>query len=379
MLRNVIKTNFIFTTRAVRSKVGGAVNPENGHVSDFFETTPKQYEGQKVLKKLNFDHIPIEQQATIFFPGQGAQFVGMLEKTKKQNPKALELFERASAILGYDLLKVIDDGPSTKLTQTLYCQPAMVVSSLVGYENLKLERPNITETVTSMAGFSVGEYAAAIASEMMSFEDGIQFVKRRAEAMDKCCQLTASKMVVISVKADSRLQALIETARAFATEAGEVPLCETSIYLFTGHQVLGMSECCYDFISKNHTNYNVKVIKELPVAGAFHTRLMSEAVNELKIEASKLNVNYPICNMYSNYTGALFERKKRSIRNNLLHQICGPVKWEQIQQLIYRNHEKVNGTYSFPMYYEVGPGKSLGAMWANVSKKAFKNYKHISC
>uniref|UniRef100_A0A0N5BQA1 PKS_AT domain-containing protein n=1 Tax=Strongyloides papillosus TaxID=174720 RepID=A0A0N5BQA1_STREA len=331
------------------------------------------------LKEIDFSHIPIERQAVIFCPGQGAQTVGMLEKTKKENPKALKLLDEASQILGYNLQEIIDKGPSTKLNQTIYTQPAIVVSSLVAYENLKILRPDIEDTLTHIAGFSVGEYTAAVISGMLSFEKAMEIIKARAEAMHRCCQYTKSVMIVVSTKASSRLEDLMRDSNAFAVEVNGVPLCEVANILFCGHKVVGMSEDAYKYFSKYAADYDVKLGKVLQVEGAFHTRLMSEAVEELKPLFQDLKLETPFCNVYSNLTGGVMERRQAAMKRALLNQICNPVKWETIQQYIYRKHQKVNGKHLFPMYFEVGPGKSLGAMWAHTSKKAYKNYHHISC
>ncbi|CEF62307.1 Malonyl-CoA-acyl carrier protein transacylase, mitochondrial [Strongyloides ratti] len=157
------------------------VNNENEKLEKLFELDKPFYgekeEEKKRLDEINFDHIPIEKQVVIFCPGQGAQTVGMLEETKKNNPKALQLFDKASEILGYDLQSVIDKGPASKLNQTIYTQPAIVVSSLVAYENLKLLRPDVEETLTHIAGFSVGEYTAAVISGILSFSDALKIIK----------------------------------------------------------------------------------------------------------------------------------------------------------------------------------------------------------
>uniref|UniRef100_A0A0K0EMZ7 PKS_AT domain-containing protein n=1 Tax=Strongyloides stercoralis TaxID=6248 RepID=A0A0K0EMZ7_STRER len=354
-------------------------SPLDDLLEGFKDSGQKRDLKRQRVDQIDFSHIPIEKQVVIFCPGQGTQTVGMLKKTKEENPKALRLVEEASEILGYNLQKLIDEGPSSKLNQTIYTQPAVVVSSMVGYENLKLLRPGVEESLTSIAGYSVGEYTAAIISGVLSFSDAIKIIKIRSEVMHKCCQYTPSKMIVVSVKAQSKLPQLLIDSKSFATENNDVPLCEVASDLFTGHKVIGMSNGCYEYFNKYASNYDVKLGKELAVEGAFHTRLMSEAVEELTSAFNDINVEEPFCNFYSNLTGKVMPRKKNLIKKCLVNQVCNPIKWEQIQQLIYRNHKKVNEKYSFPMYFEVGPGRTLGAMWANISKKAYKNYVHISC
>ncbi|CEF62306.1 Malonyl-CoA-acyl carrier protein transacylase, mitochondrial [Strongyloides ratti] len=186
-------------------------------------------------------------------------------------------------------------------------------------------------------------------------------------------------MIVVSTTAKSDLFGLMKGSLKFATEINGVPLCEIANILFVGHKVIGMSNDCYNFFSKYAKDYNVKLIKELAVEGAFHTRLMSEAVPQIKLTMKNVTFQKPFCNMYSNLTGKVMCRKTTYIRESLATQVCNPVKWEQIQQLIYKNHKIVNEKHLFPMYFEIGPGQTLGALWAKISKKAYKNYVHISC
>ncbi|XP_053391502.1 probable malonyl-CoA-acyl carrier protein transacylase, mitochondrial [Mercenaria mercenaria] len=112
-----------------------------------------------------------EQTSILLFPGQGSQFVGMGKKLLAY-PGVENLYNKASEILGYDLLSVCIGGPSELLNKTIYCQPAVVVTSLAAVERLKEEYPKAMERCVAVAGFSVGELTALIASEMISFEDG---------------------------------------------------------------------------------------------------------------------------------------------------------------------------------------------------------------
>uniref|UniRef100_A0AC34G515 Malonyl-CoA:ACP transacylase (MAT) domain-containing protein n=1 Tax=Panagrolaimus sp. ES5 TaxID=591445 RepID=A0AC34G515_9BILA len=132
--------------------------------------THESKKGRKIFK-LNFDHIPIEDQVVALFPGQGAQHLKMGEKVI-DCPTSKALFDQANEILGYDLLKICMDGPKTKLDQTIYCQPAVFVASLAAYEKLKTEQTDLEDRLTDAAGFSVGEYAALVAGGVMKFEDG---------------------------------------------------------------------------------------------------------------------------------------------------------------------------------------------------------------
>lgn len=124
----------------------------------------------------------------MIFPGQGSQSVGML-KDVKGLPAVAAMFEQAKAILGYDLLEVITNGPESKLTETQYCQPAMFVAGLAAIEKLKLEDPDVVAACRATAGLSLGEYTALTFAGALAFEDGLRLVKLRAEAMQEAVRV----------------------------------------------------------------------------------------------------------------------------------------------------------------------------------------------
>lgn len=323
---------------------------------------------------IDFSHLPIEEHVVVLFPGQGAQFVGMGQKVIEV-PAAKRVFDEASEVLGYDMLKVCQEGPKQKLEQTLYCQPAVVTSSVAAFEALKASDPSIEEHLTDTAGFSVGEYAALVAGQVLSFGDAIRIVKTRAEAMSECAKLVKSGMVTIRVNGASKLDKAMTDARKIAVENRELDVCEVANYLYCGVRVIGGSETCLKFLEENQTKYNIQVLKRLSVSAAFHTRQMENAVEKVARAFKNVEMHRPVCNVYSNYTGKVMSSKKADVRGAVAKQVNSPVRWEQIQQILFRKHQNE----VFPRFYEVGPGRQLGAMLFQTSKKAHKNYTHFSC
>ncbi|KJH44277.1 hypothetical protein DICVIV_09700 [Dictyocaulus viviparus] len=159
---------------------------------------------KKSTNAIVFDHIPLQEQIVCLFPGQGAQYVGMGSKLV-DCAKAKEVFDRSSEILGYDVLKLCMQGPKTKLDQTLYCQPAIFVSSMACVEKFKASDETIADRITDAAGFSVGEFSALVTGGILKFDDALRVVHARAEAMHECNQLVRSGMLTIKVNASSRL------------------------------------------------------------------------------------------------------------------------------------------------------------------------------
>uniref|UniRef100_A0A0K0DDE3 PKS_AT domain-containing protein n=1 Tax=Angiostrongylus cantonensis TaxID=6313 RepID=A0A0K0DDE3_ANGCA len=276
-------------------------------------------------------------------------------------PKAKAVFDRSSEILGYDIFKLCTEGPKTKLDQTLYCQPAVFVSSMASIEKFKASDETIADRITDAAGFSVGEFAALVTGGIIGFDDALRVVDARAKAMHECNQ-------------DDDFLFYCYKKMCFR-EKGEMDVCEVANFLFCGVRVIGANETCMRFLEENQERYNFKVLKRLEVSGAFHTRQMEQAVAKVREAMVNVEIQKARCNVYSNYTGHIYPARNSEVRAVIAKQVTNPVKWEQIQQLLYRKHRD----YVFPMFVELGPGRQLGAMLMQTSKKAYKNYQHFGC
>ncbi|KIH42331.1 hypothetical protein ANCDUO_27686, partial [Ancylostoma duodenale] len=292
---------------------------------------------KKAPNVIVFDHIPLEDQIVCLFPGQGAQYVGMGSKLT-DCPQAKAVFDRSSEILGYDVLKLCTEGPKTKLDQTLYCQPAVFVSSVATLEKFKATDESIADRITDVAGFSVGEFAALVAGGILNFDDALKVVDARAKAMHECNQLIRSGMLTVRVNAASRLDEAMADALMTSREKGEMEVCEIANFLFCGVRVVGANETCMQYLEDNQKRYNFTVVKRLEVSGAFHTRQMEPAVAKVREAIAGVELSKPKCNVYSNYTGHVYPAKNSEIRNAIAKQVTHPVKWEQIQQILYRKH-----------------------------------------
>jgi [acyl-carrier-protein] S-malonyltransferase len=135
---------------------------------------------------------------TFLFPGQGAQYVGMAGKLVAEVPKAKEMFQQASEVLGYDLLKLCLEGPKDKLDSTVISQPAIYVASLAAVEKLRNDAGQaVIDKATVAAGLSLGEYTALSFAGAISFEDGLRIVKTRGEAMQAASEAAESGMVSV--------------------------------------------------------------------------------------------------------------------------------------------------------------------------------------
>lgn len=306
------------------------------------------------------------ETSIILFPGQGAQYVGMASKLLKY-PGARDIFALANEVLRYDLLKLCVEGPKEKLDQTIYCQPAVMVSSLAALEQLKEERPSAIDNCVATAGFSLGEITALVFAGAIPFDKAVRLVQIRAEAMQMACIENKSGMATVLLNPDARIGEACKEAVNWCIQKGvEKPECKIANYLYPGCKVIAGNEEALKYLEANLKKFGIKRLKRLPVSGAFHTELMASAVTPFSVALRKVTIEDPIISVHSNVDGKLYKNASH-VLNQLPKQIIRPVKWEQTMHNIY---ERKVGEY-FPRTFECGPGKGLKALLKQVNAKAW--------
>ena len=289
------------------------------------------------------------------FPGQGAQTVGMGRQLVESTPAAKEVFERAKAILGYDLLSICLEGPAEKLDSTVYSQPALFATSVAALEWLRANKPDVYGGCQAAAGLSLGEYTALVFVGVMSFDDGLQVVQERGRAMQDASDAVPSGMVSILGLEAAKIEKLCEDARA----EGEVLqianyLCPANIVV-SGHK--GACERVADLAMK------AGAMKTIPlaVAGAFHTPLMQPAVERLKKALAAVTLKPPRMPVISNVDAHPHD-DPAEIRDLLVRQVVSPVRWEDsIRKMLSHGHGP---------FWEVGPGRVLRGLLKRIDRKA---------
>jgi [acyl-carrier-protein] S-malonyltransferase len=271
------------------------------------------------------------------YPGQGAQFTGMGKVMYDENALAKELFEQANDILGFRITDVMFQGTDDELKQTKVTQPAVFLHSVI---LSKIWGKMFTPAM--MAGHSLGEFSALVASGALSFEDGLRLVSKRAYAMQKACELQASTMAAIIGLQDET----VEDVCRKITE--EIVVCAN--YNCPGQLVISGSEAGVDRACAALTAAGAKRALKLKVSGAFHSPLMEPARAELADAICSTSFRQPICPIYQNVT-ALPSTDTEVIKQNLIAQLTAPVKWTQtVRNMI------ADGADHF---VELGPGKTL--------------------
>jgi [acyl-carrier-protein] S-malonyltransferase len=283
------------------------------------------------------------------FPGQGSQITGMGKELYEENAFAKKLFEQANEILKFRISDVMFEGSDEDLKKTNVTQPAVFLHSVVAYKSAEQVRPDM------VAGHSLGEFSALVANGALSFEDGLNLVAIRANAMQKACEMNPSTMAAILGLQDEKVEEICSLVQE-ETEEVVVP----ANYNCPGQIVISGSIKGVQIACERLKEAGAKRALILPVGGAFHSPLMEPARKELQKAIEKTTFYQPSCHIYQNVVARAVVNQDE-IKKNLVEQLTGPVKWTQtIQAMI------TDGATKFT---EVGPGKVLQGLVSKISKE----------
>ena len=269
------------------------------------------------------------------FPGQGAQFVGMGKDLYDNHALAKEMFEKANEILGFRITDLMFAGTDEDLRQTRVTQPAIFLHSVILAATFPDFKPDM------VAGHSLGEFSALVASKALSFEDGLRLVYARAMAMQKACEAEPSTMAAILGLDDAKTEEVL---------AGIDEVVVPANYNSPGQLVISGSMKGIELACEALKAAGAKRALPLKVGGAFHSPLMEPARVELAAAIEATTVNTPVCPVYQNVDAKPYTNPEL-IKANLVSQLTSPVRWTQIVQ-----HMVADGAVSF---VELGPGSVL--------------------
>jgi [acyl-carrier-protein] S-malonyltransferase len=283
------------------------------------------------------------------FPGQGAQFSGMGKNLYDSNAAAKQLFEDANDILGFKISDIMFMGNDEDLKQTNITQPAIFIHSVAAFKNIDGAKPDM------VAGHSLGEFSALVANGTLSFADGLSLVSVRAKAMQKACEANPSTMAAVLGLDDDKVE---EICQHITNETGEVVVAAN--YNCPGQLVISGSLAGIEYACARMKDAGAKRALVLPVGGAFHSPLMISAKNELEAAINNTNFDTPNCAVYQNVVAAAVTAPNQ-IKENLIAQLTGPVKWTQCVQAMI-----ADGATNFT---ECGPGKVLQGLVMKINKE----------
>ena len=270
--------------------------------------------------------------------------MGMGKDLYDNSALAKELFDRANSILGFDITSLMFSGTDEDLKQTKVTQPAVFLHSVIMAKVLGDKfKPDMT------AGHSLGEFSALVAAGALSFDDGLTLVSKRAQAMQKACELNPSTMAAIIGMED----AVIEEVCAGID--GVVP----ANYNCPGQLVISGSNEGIDKAIAKFTEMGAKRALKLSVSGGFHSPMMEPARAELEKAINEVSFLKPICPVYQNVTASPVT-DPAEIKRNLVAQLTSPVRWTQTMQNMIAN--------GLTEIVEVGPGAVLQGLMRKINR-----------
>jgi [acyl-carrier-protein] S-malonyltransferase len=280
------------------------------------------------------------KKIALLFAGQGAQAVGMGHDLAEQFPTAAELFQKADDVLRRKLSEIAWNGPIEDLTKTSNCQPALFVQGLACFSVLRELAGNFP--IGGAAGLSLGEMTAHAAAGTFDFAAGLKLVQRRGELMDEACATTNGTMAAMIGGAENDVRQLA------ADEDVDVANINAP-----GQIVISGERAKVEAAVGVAREYGIRRATLLNVAGAYHSRLMESAYEQLGAALQHVPMQPPRFPVISNVTGAEV-RTPIEIRRTLQDQVTGTVRWLDCV-------ERLAGL-GCNIFIELGPGGVLAGL-----------------
>jgi len=287
---------------------------------------------------------------SIVFPGQGSQSVGMLAELGNDWPQVAETFAQASEALGYDLWKLIQEGPESDLNQTDKTQPAMLAAGIACW---RVWLAAGGATPTHFAGHSLGEYTALVASGAIEFSAAIKLVEKRGQLMQAAVPQGQGAMAAILGLTDEQVIKVCD-------QAAQGDVVQAVNFNAPGQVVVAGASAAVERAVDVAKEAGAKRALMLPVSVPSHCSLMTEAAAELANSLKQLEINSPTIKVIHNVDVASHESAD-AIRDVLAKQLYSPVRWVETIQALSQS-----GVSSL---VECGPGKVLAGLTKRIDRE----------
>src|SRR6202521_1832223 len=282
------------------------------------------------------------------FPGQGSQAVGMGKDLAEKYPIARQTFEEADEALGYKLSQICFEGPEEQLRLTEITQPAILTVSIAALRVLQARAPK----PSFVAGHSLGEYSAHVASGTMTFAEAVRTVRNRGKYMQEAVPVGVGSMAAI-------LGMELEKVTAVCQEAAQGEVCSPANINSPEQIVISGHTAAVERGTKLADERGAKRAKVLPVSAPFHCSLMKPAQDRLEADLNNLKMRKPVYPVVCNVEASLVSDELRA-RETLVAQVTGAVKWEQSMRLLIESGAET--------FVEIGPGKVLCGLMRQIDR-----------
>lgn len=287
-------------------------------------------------------------KTALLFAGQGAQTVGMGKDLAERFPAAKCWFERADAVLGYELSRICFAGPEDVLTRTEHAQPGIFLVGWIAFELLRERLPGLRFEAT--AGLSLGEFTALAVAGALDFEDGLRLVRQRGCFMQEACADGRGTMAAVLGLDEARLREVCEVTGVVMANLN----CPGQIVLS------GETERVMQAIELARERGARRAVP-LPVAGAYHSPLMATAQAKFRDAIATVPVRPPVVPVIANVT-ARPHGGPEAIRACLVEQVTAPVRWEASMRYLLAE--------GFTQFIELGPGTALTGFMKRICPEA---------
>lgn len=292
-------------------------------------------------------------KVAFIFSGQGSQYIGMGKELHDNIPACQKIYDKANEVLGFDLKGLIFNGDKEELNITENTQPAILTTSIAILQAIKAK--GITPEI--VAGLSLGEYSALVASEALSFESAVSLVRKRGKFMQEAVPQGIGSMAAVIGLSEDKIYKVLKVVN-------EKGIVEIANYNTNNQIVIGGEKAAVDFAVELLEEVGARRVIPLNVSGPFHTSLLNEASIKLEKELDNIEFTEPSIKVITNVT-ADYIPNKADIKDLLKEQVKSSVKWSKtIEKMIDEGIDT---------FIEIGPLKTLSGFVREISKD--KNVK----